>query len=68
MNLAIIDDRRRARRWRNYVLENCRVVFPGQEIDFPDLHDPEFATDILKNDPHKLDTIVCRSINGDRLH
>lgn len=68
MNLAIIDERRRARKWRNNVIWNCRFWFPAENVDFPDFHDPEFASDLLCNDPHKLETIVRRGIDNDRLH
>ena len=68
MHIAIVEERRRARRWRNAILTRCRVWFPAEEIDFADLHDPEVSTDLRDRDPHAYDTIVCRGLDSARLH
>lgn len=68
MHIAIVEERRRAMRRRNAILTRCRVWFPAQEIDFADLHNPEFSTDLRDSDPHAYDTIVCRGLSSVRLH
>ena len=68
MNTALVERRRLARSRRNAILSRCRVWFPADEIDLPNLHNPEVSTDLRDNDPRTYDTIVRRGIDDYRLH
>jgi hypothetical protein len=68
MNIAILEERRRARRRRNDILTHCRVWFPAEPVDFGDLHNPEISTDLRESDPYAYDAIVCRGLDRLQLH
>jgi len=67
MDTEIREERRHARNRRNAILNRCRVWFPADEVDFADLHNPEYSTDLRHSDPYAYDTIVCRLVSS-RLH
>ena len=68
MNIAILEQRLAARRRRNVALNRCRVWFPSDQVDFADLHNPEFSADLEFDSPHAYDTIVSRWLDRARLH